>query len=65
MEWLMKKKTIQASVEPNWSFARIAAPVEVIFETSPAAQAYAKANPKLQYLDTASNGFARFKIDLK
>ena len=65
MEWLMEKKTIQASVRPNWSFASIAAPVEVVFETSPAAQTYAKANPKLRYLDTAANGFARFKIDLR
>lgn len=65
MEWLIQKKTIQASLIPNWSFAKLAAPVEVIFETSPAAQAYAKGNPKLQYLDTASNGFARFKLDLR
>ena len=43
----------------------IGAQVEVIFETSPAAQAYAKGNPKLQYLDTAQNGFARFRLDLK
>ena len=65
MEWLIQKKTIQASVTPNWSFARIAAPVEVIFETSPAAQTYAKGNPKLQYLDTAQSGFARFRLDLR
>ena len=65
MEWLMEKKTIQAAVLPNWSFLAISAPVEVVFETSPAAQAYAKGNPKLQYLDTAANGFARFKIDLR
>ena len=65
MEWLMQKKTIQASVKPNWSFAPIGAPVEVIFETSPAAQAHAKGNPRLQYLDTGSNGFARFRLDLR
>ena len=64
-DWLIGQKTVDVRVTPTWSFAPIAAPVQVILETSPQARRFLGENKKLHDQGDSPKGFARFSVDMK
>ena len=64
-EWLVEQKTVDTRVTPNWSFAPIAAPVKVVFESSPMARKFLPGQTKIADAGEAPNGFALFSIEMK
>ena len=64
-DWLIAQKTVDTRVTANWSFASIAAPVKVVFESSPAARRFLAGQSRISDAGNAPNGFALFAIDMK
>ena len=64
-DWLIEQRTVDAAVTPNWSFAPIAAPVRVVFESSPNARSLVAGHPRIREAGDAANGFALFAIDMR
>jgi 2',3'-cyclic-nucleotide 2'-phosphodiesterase / 3'-nucleotidase len=64
-EWLVTQKTIDTRVSPNWSFAPIAAPVKVVFESSPAARKFLAGQTRIADAGDGANGFALYALEMK
>jgi 2',3'-cyclic-nucleotide 2'-phosphodiesterase/3'-nucleotidase len=65
VEYLKDRGTIDPSADGNWGFAPVAAPVEAVFESAPAAQDLAAAGGRIRYLGPGEGGFARYRLDLQ
>ena len=64
-DWLLEQRTIDASVTPIWSFEPVAAPVQVVFESSPEARSLLGAAPRIQHVGEGQNGFALYSVTLR
>ncbi|MFS0781860.1 bifunctional 2',3'-cyclic-nucleotide 2'-phosphodiesterase/3'-nucleotidase [Bacillus sp. 1P06AnD] len=65
MEYIAEQKTINPTIDHNWSIAPIKEPVNVTFTTSPKAEEYAKETSNISYTGkTDDKGFGIFKMDL-
>lgn len=64
-QWLIDQKTVDTRVKANWSFARIAAPVKVVFESSPSARRFLAGQSAIRDAGDAANGFALFSLEMK
>lgn len=65
MDYITANKTINPSVDHNWSLAPIGADINVTFTSSPKAEAYATAGGSIAYTGTRdAKGFGVFKLDL-
>ena len=64
-DWLTAQKTVSPTVTPTWSFAPIAVPVKVVFETSPSARQFLAGQQRIHDAGDGEKGFALFSIDLR
>lgn len=64
LQYIVEQKTINPSVDGNWSFAPIAGSPTVIFETSPSAQKAAETVKNIKFVSTLESGFAKYQIAL-
>jgi 2',3'-cyclic-nucleotide 2'-phosphodiesterase/3'-nucleotidase len=64
-DWLIEQMTIDAAVAPIWSFEPIAAPVRVVFESSPEARSLLGATPRIQPAGEGQNGFALYSLTMR
>ena len=64
-DWLIEQRTIDAAVTPIWSFEPIAAPVHVVFESSPEARSLLGAFPRIQHVGDGQNGFALYSLSMR
>lgn len=64
MNYIIKNKTINPSADQNWSLAPINTNVNVTFESSPAAKAFADSSENIKYVGNGANGFAKYQLDM-
>ena len=64
-DWLIAQRTVDATVTPIWSFVPIAAPVEVVFESSPEARSLVGAGTRIRHVGEAQNGFALYSVAMR
>jgi 2',3'-cyclic-nucleotide 2'-phosphodiesterase/3'-nucleotidase len=64
-DWLIAQGTVDATVTPIWSFAPIAQPVEVVFESSPEARGLVGASTRIRHVGEAQNGFALYSVSMR
>jgi 2',3'-cyclic-nucleotide 2'-phosphodiesterase/3'-nucleotidase len=64
-DWLIEQRTVDASVTPIWSFEPIAAPVQVVFESSPEARSLLGAAPRIRHVGDGQNGFALYSLTMR
>jgi 2',3'-cyclic-nucleotide 2'-phosphodiesterase/3'-nucleotidase len=64
-DWLIEQRTVDAAVTPIWSFAPIAAPVQVVFESSPEARSLAGASTRIRHVGEGQNGFALHSLSMR
>jgi len=64
-DWLIEQKTVDAAVTPIWSFEPIAAPVQVVFESSPEAQGLAGAGTHIRHVGEGQSGFALYSLIMR
>ena len=64
-DWLIEQRTIDAAVTPIWSFEPIAAPVQVVFESSPEARSLLGASPRIRHVGEGPNGFALYSLTMR
>ncbi|WLR55512.1 bifunctional 2',3'-cyclic-nucleotide 2'-phosphodiesterase/3'-nucleotidase [Mesobacillus subterraneus] len=64
MNYIIKNKTINPSADQNWSLAPINTNVNVTFESSPAAKAFAESSDNIKYVGNGANGFAKYQLDM-
>ena len=64
-DWLITQKTVDAAVTPIWSFVPIAAPVQVVFESSPEAKSLAGTGTRIRYVGEGTNGFELYALTLR
>lgn len=64
-DYIRETREITVAAEPNWSFAPIAAPVDVRFETSPKARAYIDQHENVSRIGPSTNGFDLYRLDLR
>jgi 2',3'-cyclic-nucleotide 2'-phosphodiesterase/3'-nucleotidase len=64
-DWLIEQRTVDAAVTPIWSFEPIAAPVQVVFESSPEAQGLAGAGTRIRHVGEGQNGFALYALMMR
>jgi 2',3'-cyclic-nucleotide 2'-phosphodiesterase/3'-nucleotidase len=65
IEYLFDKGSIDPSADNNWSFAKPAKPVTVVFESSPAAEALLASTKGMTKLGPGANGFMRYALKLE
>jgi 2',3'-cyclic-nucleotide 2'-phosphodiesterase / 3'-nucleotidase len=63
-DWLIAEKTVDAAVTPIWSFVPIAAPVQIVFESSPEAKSLADGS-RIRPAGDGQNGFALYALTLR
>jgi len=64
-DWLIEQRTIDAAVTPIWSFEPVAAPVQVVFESSPEARSLLGTFPRIQHVGEGQNGFALYSLTMR
>ncbi len=64
-DWLVEQRTVDAAVTPIWSFAPIAAPVQVVFESSPEARSVVGDGTRIRYVGDGENGFALYSVTMR
>ncbi len=64
-DWLIAQKTVDATVTPIWSFVPIAAPVQVVFESSPEAKSLIGAGTRIRDVGEGKNGFELYALTLR
>jgi 2',3'-cyclic-nucleotide 2'-phosphodiesterase/3'-nucleotidase len=64
-DWLIEQRTVDAAVTPIWSFEPIAAPVQVVFESSPEARSLAGASTRIRHVGEGQNGFALYSLSMR
>jgi 2',3'-cyclic-nucleotide 2'-phosphodiesterase/3'-nucleotidase len=64
-DWLIEQKMIDAAVTPIWSFEPIAAPVQVVFESSPEARSLLGATMRIRHAGDGQNGFALYSLTIR
>ncbi|SEH43278.1 2',3'-cyclic-nucleotide 2'-phosphodiesterase / 3'-nucleotidase [Halobacillus karajensis] len=64
VNYIRENGTINPQADGNWSFAPIEGDVTLTFESSPEGQGYAEEEEKVTYLETQSNGFAQYAVEL-
>ena len=64
-DWLIAQRTVDATVTPIWSFAPIAQPVHVVFESSPEARSLIGASTRIRHVGDAQNGFALYSVSMR
>jgi len=64
-DWLIEQRTVDAAVTPIWSFEPIAAPVQVVFESSPEAQSLSGAGTRIRHVGEGQNGFALYSLMMR
>ena len=64
-DWLIAEGTVDAAVTPIWSFAPIAQPVEVVFESSREARSLVGAGTRIRHVGEGQNGFALYSVSMR
>ena len=64
-DWLMAQGTVDATVTQIWSFAPIAQPVQVVFESSPEARSLVGAGTRIRHVGEGQNGFALYSVSMR
>jgi 2',3'-cyclic-nucleotide 2'-phosphodiesterase/3'-nucleotidase len=64
-DWLIEQKTVDAAVTPIWSFAPVAAPVQVVFESSPEARSLVGDGTRIRHVGEGQNGFGLYSLTLR
>jgi 2',3'-cyclic-nucleotide 2'-phosphodiesterase/3'-nucleotidase len=64
-DYIRETKEIAPAAEPNWGFVAVAAPVEVHFQSSPKARAYADSHKNVTWIGPGENGFDLYRLDLR
>ena len=64
-DWLIEQRTVDAAVTPIWSFEPIAAPVQVVFESSPEARSLVGAATRIRHVGEGQNGFALYSLTMR
>jgi 2',3'-cyclic-nucleotide 2'-phosphodiesterase/3'-nucleotidase len=64
-DWLIEQRTVDAAVTPIWSFEPIAAPVQVVFESSPEAQGLVGGSTRIRHVGEGQNGFALYSLIMR
>jgi 2',3'-cyclic-nucleotide 2'-phosphodiesterase/3'-nucleotidase len=64
-DWLIEQRTVDAAVTSIWSFAPIAAPVQVVFESSPEARSLLGASTRIRLVGEGQNGFALYSLSMR
>jgi 2',3'-cyclic-nucleotide 2'-phosphodiesterase / 3'-nucleotidase len=63
--WLIEQGTIDATVTRIWSFAPIAQPVQVVFESSPEALGLAGEGTRIRHVGDGQNGFTLYSVTMR
>ena len=64
-DWLIAQGTVDATATQIWSFAPIAQPVEVVFESSPEARSLVGASTRIRHVGEGQNGFALYSVSMR
>jgi 2',3'-cyclic-nucleotide 2'-phosphodiesterase / 3'-nucleotidase / 5'-nucleotidase len=65
MNYIINNKVINPSADNNWSIAPISGDVNVTFQSSPKAEAFAQETPNIKYLNKdESTGYANYSFNL-
>jgi len=64
-DWLIEQKTVDAAVTPIWSFAPVATPVQVVFESSPEAKSLVGDGTRISHVGEGQNGFGLYSLTLR
>jgi len=64
IRYVVEQRVVNPSANGKWRFEPIKRPVKVVFETAPAARAYADRYPAVSFIGPAANGFAQFSLSL-
>jgi 2',3'-cyclic-nucleotide 2'-phosphodiesterase/3'-nucleotidase len=64
-DWLIEQRTVDAAVTSIWSFEPIAAPVQVVFESSPEARSLVGDGRRIRHVGEGQNGFALYSLSLR
>ncbi|WP_240620103.1 bifunctional 2',3'-cyclic-nucleotide 2'-phosphodiesterase/3'-nucleotidase [Peribacillus acanthi] len=65
VNYIREKGTVNPKADQNWSIAPIKGDVNLVFKSSPEAKKYANQSNNLKYLETLSDGLAKYKVELK
>ena len=61
-DWLIEQRTVDAAVTQIWSFVPIAAPVQVVFESSPEARSLVGDGTRFRHVGEGQNGFGLYSV---
>jgi 2',3'-cyclic-nucleotide 2'-phosphodiesterase/3'-nucleotidase len=64
-DWLIEQRTVDAAVTPIWSFVSIAAPVQVVFESSPEARSLVGDGARIRHVGEGQNGFGLYALTMR
>ncbi len=64
VNYIRENGTINPQADGNWSFAPIEDDVTLTFRSSPEGQQYAQQEENITYLETQSDGFAQYAVEL-
>jgi 2',3'-cyclic-nucleotide 2'-phosphodiesterase/3'-nucleotidase len=64
-DWLIEQRTVDAAVTPIWSFVPIAAPVQVVFESSPEARSLVGDGARIRHVGEGQNGFGLYSLTMR
>jgi 2',3'-cyclic-nucleotide 2'-phosphodiesterase/3'-nucleotidase len=64
VEYIRSLGTVNPSADGNWSFAAASPPVSVVFDSSPAAEKFLAAHPRVSKLGPGETGFTRYGLKL-
>jgi 2',3'-cyclic-nucleotide 2'-phosphodiesterase/3'-nucleotidase len=64
-DWLIEQRVVDAAVTPVWSFEPIAAPVQVVFESSPEARSLLGASTRIRPVGEGQNGFTLYSLSMR
>lgn len=64
-DYMEQLGTIDPSADNNWTFAKVAGTPNLVFETSAAAQNKVPANSGIRYVQSTTNGFAKYSLTIQ
>jgi 2',3'-cyclic-nucleotide 2'-phosphodiesterase/3'-nucleotidase len=64
LSYIMDNKKLNPSSDNNWSIAPIKGNVNVTFNSSPDAKAFAEETKNIKFISTLEDGYAKYRIDL-